>query len=667
MRRLGIAIASFVSLLMLVPLGLLSLVDHVTALQTLLPNLDSRLLLGTLFGALLMLMADHLLRFAFRRDRQNLLLAGLCALPLLLGLSGQWPALSPLSNVALLSANLLGLFLYGYQLAARQRRNVHADFRASRAEAASLAEQEAKAKFLARISHEIRTPMNGVLGMTELLMGTPLSAKQRDYVQTIHSSGNELLQLLNEILDLSALESGEIELDDVQFDLPALLDECLETFRTRAEQLGVELISFIQPQVPRTIGGDPGRLRQTVLNLLEHAFKQTDEGEVLLVAALERGDSLPRLRIAVQDSGRPLSSEEREMLLNTHLRSRDYLNESRLEGHLGLVLSRQLVTLMRGEFGIESGEQQGSTLWLNLPLSAASLAQPTLDPTLQLRDARVLVVDDNDTCRKVLIEQCSSWGLQASGAASGAEALALLRTKANLREYFDAVLLDHDMPGMNGMQLAAKIKEDPHINHDLLLVMLSGLSQAPSKLVARNAGISRILAKPVAGYTLKATLAEELGRQRRGLGGPAGLRAPLPQVPEDFRVLVAEDNSISTKVIRGMLGKLDVEPDLVSNGRDALRALQRQRYDLVLMDCEMPVLDGFAATEQLRAWEAAQQRARTPVVALTAHILGEHKERALQAGMDGHMAKPVELSQLRELVEHWVAVKEQRSRAAHVS
>ncbi|MBV2134846.1 response regulator [Pseudomonas sp. MAP12] len=652
---------------MLVPLGVLSLVDHVTALQTRLPSLDSHLLLGTLCGALLMLMADHLLRFAFRRDRQNLLLAGLCALPSLLGLSGLWPDLSPLTNVALLSASLLGLFLYGYLLAARQRRTVHADFRASRAEAASQAEQEAKAKFLARISHEIRTPMNGVLGMTELLMGTPLSAKQRDYVQTIHSSGNELLQLLNEILDLSALESGEIELDDVQFDLPALLDECLETFRTRAELQGVELISFIQPQVPRTIGGDPARLRQTLLNLLDHAFKQTDEGEVLLVAALERGDSLPRLRIAVQDSGRPLSSEEREILLNTHLRSRDYLNESRLDGHLGLVLSRQLVTLMRGEFGIESGEQQGSTLWLNLPLSAASLAQPMLDPTLQLRDARVLVVDDNDTCRKVLIEQCSSWGLQASGVASGAEALALLRTKANLREYFDAVLLDHDMPGMSGMQLAAKIKEDPHINHDLLLVMLSGLSQAPSKLVARNAGISRILAKPVAGYTLKATLAEELGRQRRGLGGPGSLRATQPLVPEDFRVLVAEDNSISTKVIRGMLGKLDVEPDLVSNGRDALRALQRQRYDLVLMDCEMPVLDGFAATVQLRAWEAAQQHPRTPVVALTAHILGEHKERALRSGMDGHMAKPVELSQLRELVEHWVAVKEQRSRAAQAS
>ena len=656
MRRLGIAIASFVTLLMLVPLGLLGFAAPAAA------SIDGRVLLGVLFGLQLMLMADHLLRFALRRDRRNLAFAALCALPSALGLSGRWPPLPLLLDASLLTATLLALFLYGQYLAARHRRAVNADFHASRAEAASHAEQQAKAQLLARISHEIRTPMNGVLGMTELLLGTPLSAKQRDYVQTIHSSGNELLQLLNEILDLSALESGEIELDDVQFDLHALLDECLDTFRERAAAQGVELIGFVQPQVPRTVSGDPARLRQALHNLLDNAFKRTDEGEVLLVAALEQAGERQHLRIAVQDSGLPLSAAEREALRYGRPHSHDYLGEQSLEGQLGLIISRQLVTLMRGEFGVESGEQQGSTLWLRLPLAPASRLPSELDPSVQLRDARVLVVDDNDTCRKVLIEQCASWGLQASGVSSGIEALAQLRTKANVREYFDAVLLDHEMPGMSGIQLAAKIRQDPHINHDLLLVMLSAQSQTPSKLVARNAGISRILAKPVAGYTLKATLAEELGRVRRGLGlAGAGSQAGAP-VPEDFRVLVAEDNSISTKVICGMLGKLDIEPDLVCNGRDALRALQSQPYDLVLMDCEMPVLDGFGATEQLRAWEAAAQRPRTPVVALTAHILGEHRERALQVGMDGHLAKPVELSQLREVVEHWVTVKEQRQR-----
>jgi len=223
------------------------------------------------------------------------------------------------------------------------------------------------------------------------------------------------------------------------------------------------------------------------------------------------------------------------------------------------------------------------------------------------------------------------------------------------------------MPGMTGMQLAAKIKEDPSLNHDILLIMLTGISNAPSKIIARNCGIKRILAKPVAGYTLKTTLADELNQRNKGPAAshhlPTG-PALAVKVPSDFRILVAEDNTISTKVIRGMLGKLNLQPDTASNGEEALQAMKAQRYDLVLMDCEMPILDGFSATQQLRAWEVGNQRTRTPVVALTAHILAEHKERARQAGMDGHMAKPVELSQLRDLIEHWVAQRDQQSRTA---
>jgi CheY-like chemotaxis protein len=252
--------------------------------------------------------------------------------------------------------------------------------------------------------------------------------------------------------------------------------------------------------------------------------------------------------------------------------------------------------------------------------------------------------------------------MQVSAVASGKEALALLRTKAHLREFFDAVLLDQQMPGMSGMQLAARIKEDANLNHDILLIMLSGISNSPSKIIARNAGIKRILAKPVAGYTLKTILADELAQRGKGdspMFSPSPLSAPL-HLPSDFRILVAEDNTISTKVIRGMLGKLNLQPDTACNGEEALRAMKAQQYDLVLMDCEMPILDGFSATAQLRAWEAAEQRARTPVVALTAHILNEHKGRARQAGMDGHMSKPVEMSQLRELIAHWVAERETR-------
>jgi two-component system, sensor histidine kinase RetS len=584
------------------------------------------------------------------------------------------PALLGLTLVAPqgLIMTLLGLIcisgvLMSIALSERQRSITENRFSISRDLAASNAEINAKAEFLAKISHEIRTPMNGVLGMTELLLGTPLSVKQRDYVQTIHSAGNELLTLINEILDISKLESGQIELDDVQFDLNALIEDCLSIFRAKAEQQNVELISFIQPQVPRVISGDPTRLRQTLLSLLENALKKTDEGEILIVVALDERSAKPRLRIAVQDSGEPMDTEERDALMHAELHSKHFLSATRLGGNLGLVIARQLIRLMQGEFGIKSGANQGSTLWLTLPLDPDRLEHPTSDLDGPLQGARVLVVDDNDTCRKVLVQQCTAWGLNVSAVASGKEALALLRTKAHLRDYFDVVLLDQNMPGMTGMQLAAKIKEDPSLNHDILLIMLTGISNAPSKIIARNSGIKRILAKPVAGYTLKTTLADELNQRNKGLSIsqhlPTGPTLPV-KVPSDFRILVAEDNSISTKVIRGMLGKLNLQPDTASNGEEALQAMKAQRYDLVLMDCEMPILDGFSATQQLRAWEVGNQRIRTPVVALTAHILAEHKERARQAGMDGHMAKPVELSQLRDLIEHWVAQRDQQNRTA---
>ncbi|MCY1511386.1 Sensor histidine kinase RcsC [compost metagenome] len=578
-------------------------------------------------------------------------------------LLGYVPTRSEWLTSGLLGITAIAGFLLSQAQAERRWKMQYDHFTASRRRAANIAELKAKGEFLARLSHEIRTPMNGVLGMTELLLDTTLSAKQRDYVQTIHSSGNELLALINEILDISRIESGQIELDEVSFDLGALIEDCLAIFRARAEQQKIELISFTQPQVPRVVCGDPARLRQVLISLLENAFRQTEEGEVLLVVALDGPEGQKRLRIAVQDSGRPLGAGERQALLEAKLHSRDFLATDREDRHLGLIIARQLIQLMSGQFGIETGDAQGSTLWLSLPLDQQLLEQPAADLDGPLQGARLLIVDDNQTCRKVVMQQCSAWGMDVSAVASGKEALAHLRTKAHLREYFDVVLLDQEMPGMTGMQLATKIKEDPNLNHDLLLIMLTGISNAPSKIIARNAGIKRILAKPVAGYALKATLADELDRRGHGSAdsyAPAGVE-PLPvELPGDFRILIAEDNSISTKVIRGMLGKLNLQPDTASNGEEALSAMKKTQYDLVLMDCEMPVLDGFSATERLRAWEASEQRPRTPVVALTAHILSEHKDRARQVGMDGHMAKPVELSQLRELVAYWVGERQRR-------
>ena len=560
------------------------------------------------------------------------LLGFIFATPTILG-HDQWQPGGLVFSIFLCAA-LAGLG-YATAMAERRRYEVVQNLKLHTQDAANQAELKATSSFMAKLSHDIRTPMNGVLGMTELLLGTQLSAKQRDYAHTINSSGNELLNLINQILDSAKRESGSLEADLVPIEIGALIEQCVAGFSARAEQQHIELITFIQPQVPHIIQGDPARLRQALSCLLQCAFERTYEGEILVVAALEQ-QSPPTLRIAIQDSG-PSAGKQLPRGLNAP--SPDEL------------LAKQLVGIMGGELGSQTQAQAGTTYWISLPLNERIAARSN-STEQSLRGARVLVIDDNETCRKVLVQQCQAWGLEAFSAASGKEALALLRTKATIREYFDVVLMDQNMPGLSGLMLASKINSDPHLNHDLVLIMLTGLSDGPNRISANNAGIHYLLTKPVAGYTLKATLADALSRTA---ARPANSE-PLV-VPEDFKVLVAEDNSISTKVILGMLGKLSITPDVVSDGLLALEAMQRQRYDLVLMDCEMPTMDGFTATYQLRQWENAQGRLRTPIVALTAHILPEHRERAEQVGMDGHIGKPLELSQLRELIRQWLSAR----------
>ncbi len=593
------------------------------------------------------------------------LLACLFSALALSGIVGYWLVPAEYHAVSSLLGTLLITALLNMTLSEHLQQHRLKQQTLSRIQAANKAGIQAKAEFLAKVSHEVRTPMNGVLGMTELLLASSLSDKQRDYVQTIHGAGNELLNLLNEILDISRLESGQIELDNVPFNLPELIADCLSIFQPRAEQQHIELISFIQPQVPQVYLGDPARLRQVLLNMLDSAFKHTAEGEILLVAAVEQNGGTSQLRLAVQDSGKALSAAVQNELLNAELQGNDLLAANQPGGRMGLIIGRQLVHLMGGLFGLQSGSSHGNTLWLTLPLSQEQLQQPNLDLHNALQGARLLVVDDNATCRKVLQQQCASWGMFVSTAASGKEALALLRSKANLHDDFDLVLLDHDMPGMSGLQLAAKIKEDSQLNHDIRLIMLTGLNATPNKIDTRNAGVRQILAKPVASYTLKTTLASELAQLGSERSQAPETAHTTQAMPADFRVLVAEDNSISTKVICSMLSKLGLQADTVSNGQQALSAMQAKPYDLVLMDCEMPILDGFSATERLCAWELQNNRPATPVIALTAHILSEHKERARRAGMDGHMAKPVELSQLRNLLQHWLAQKQRREQSQH--
>lgn len=554
------------------------------------------------------------------------------------------------------------LVMFSLGLYVNQRRRAQARSAKHNQEITRQAERRAKADFLARISHEIRTPMNGVLGMTELLLDTALSAKQRDFVQTIHGSGNDLLNLVNEILDMSRLESGQMLLERVQFDLHALINDCLNIFRGRVDGHAVELIGYVNEDIPRTVLGDPARLRQILMALLNNALRFTEQGEIVLVVGLEKGlDSPQTVRFAVQDTGSGMPREARDTLLRGDSPAPRMLDQGDGNAHLGLVIARQLVTMMGGKLGVKHQPGQGNTIWLSLPIESveANLAEEADGHCL--KDRSVLIVDDNATCRKVLQQQTNAWGMNAQTAASGKEALAMLRSQASLVAPFDFLLIDQAMPGMSGLELAGRIKDDPALNSDLITIMLTGMSQPPSRIVARNAGIRRLLNKPVAGYTLRNTLIDEWTQQSNRTEAPSSAEELFEPVPEAsgevFRVLVAEDNAISTKVIRGMLSKLKVEAGTVSNGRQAVEAVRNGAYDMVLMDCEMPEMDGFDAAREIRAWEQATGRHPVPIIALTAHILPEHRERARHVGMNGHMAKPVDLIQLREQLEFWTRRK----------
>ncbi|TVP87803.1 MAG: response regulator [Pseudomonadaceae bacterium] len=561
-----------------------------------------------------------------------------------------------------------GLVALAWHLYGRQQRGLKVRTRAQHQAATQLAERRTRAEFLGRVSHEIRTPMNGVLGMSELLMDTALSAKQRDYVQTIHASGNDLLTLLNEIVDMSRLEAGELQLESVHFDLHALVNECLDNFRTRAESQGLELIGFVHPDTPRRVSGDASRLRQVLASLLNNALQHTHRGEVLLVVGPDqplKGEdpdaTQVRLRFAIQDTGLALAANLRQRLLAERAPRVNGIPGAEGDGQLALLISRHLIDMMHGQLGIKSGDQ-GNTLWFTLPLGVIEQGPAAADEDNCLRERSALIVDDNATCRKVLQQQLSAWQMQAQSASSGKEALALMRNQANLGQPFDILLIDQSMPGMTGLELAKRIQDDPTLTQDVLVIMLTGISQVPSRVVARNAGISRILSKPVAGYSLRTTLIDEWlqhqehQRQRR-LNQTSSLQQGQIRPSQRPNILVAEDNAISTKVIRGMLGKLGLDSQAVANGREALQKVREAHFDLVLMDCEMPEMDGFTAAEQIRQWEQDNHRQPVPIIALTAHIMPEHRERASRAGMNGHMAKPVDLGQLQEQLSYWLGTR----------